>query len=204
MINLSPTDAAALEYVATQLKIPRDWLAAVINFETAGTWDPKISNPNSSARGLIQFMDTTARDLGYASSIDLVTKHPTIESQLKGPVLKYFLKFRPPFRTKQDLYFSVFLPKYRRAPMDTVIYSEDKKKQAAFQKANPGIKTVGDYYRKLEKAFGNKAKFNPGPIIAALFVGVIAYKFFFSPSMRNRANGNRHTEKTRTAAGEEG
>lgn len=178
MITLSQSDKAALQYVAGQLKIPADWVAAVINFETAGTWNPAAANPNSSARGLIQFLDQTAKNLGYTSALDLVAKHPTIESQLKGPVLKYFKQFGP-FRNKQELYFAVFLPKYRRAPLDTVIFSDDAKKQAAFQKANPGIKTVGDYYRKLEAKFAGFKKFNPGPVIAALVVTALVARFFF-------------------------
>jgi len=180
-MNLSPLEIEALRSVATRLGVRPDWLAAVINFETAGTWNPQIKNPHSSARGLIQFIDATAKDLGYASALDLVQKHPTIESQLKGPVLKYFLRQGGKFGTKQELWFAVFLPKYKKAPLDTVIFAEDLAKQAAFRRANPGIKTVGDYYHKLEKMFAkfDKAKLGLGPALVTLAVGIFVFRFFF-------------------------
>jgi len=176
--KLTPSEREALKAVAQRLGVPTDWLAAVINFETAGTWNPTIKNPNSSARGLIQFLDKTAQGLGYQSAVDLVTKHPTIESQLRGPVLKYFLQFAPPFKTKQELWFSVFLPRYKKSPMNTVIYHDDPAKQAAFRRANPGIKTVGDYYHKLEKMF-YKGQSKVLPVIATLALGFLAFRFFF-------------------------
>lgn len=178
MITLTDTEKAALHEVAARLGVPPDWVAAVINFETAGTWDPRIKNPNSSAMGLIQFLDTTAKGLGYTSAFDLVNKHPTIESQLRGPVLKYFLNHGPKFKSKQELWFSVFMPRYKRAPLDTVIYADDKVKQAAFRRANPGIVTVGDYYHKLESLF-EKGRVKIGPAIAILAIGFLALRFFF-------------------------
>jgi len=183
MINLSPSEKQALQDVATRLGVPSSWLAAVINFETAGTWNPTIKNPNSSARGLIQFLDATARDLGYDSALSLVTSNPTIESQLRGPVLRYFLKHGPRFKSKQELWFAVFLPRYKNAPHSTVIYADDLAKQAKFRRANPGIKTVGDYYTKLEKLF-DSAKINYLPAIAVLAVG-----FFVIRVLMRGANG---------------
>ncbi len=178
---MKPTaaDMIALRDVAAALAVPPGWLYAVINFETAGTWDPAIKNPRSSARGLIQFMDATAQGMGYRDSADLVTRHPTIESQLRGPVLKYF-KTWAPFRTEQDFYFSVFLPKYRRASLDTLIFHDDPAKRATFQAANPGIKTVGDYYHKLRAAFakvsGGKT---PGAAVGGLALLALAVTSIF-------------------------
>jgi len=172
---LLPSELQALKDVASRLKVPPAWLAAVINFETAGTWDPQIKNPNSTARGLIQFLDKTAQGLGYESALDLVQKHPTIESQLRGPVLKYFLKAGGNFPTKQALWFTVFLPRYKNAPMGTVIYADDLAKQAQFRRANPGIKTVGDYYHKLEKLFEG-AKINLIPAVAILAIGFVVIR----------------------------
>jgi hypothetical protein len=175
MFKLTAQDRQALIDVAGKLSVPVDWLAAVINFETAGTWDPMKKNPNSSARGLIQFLDATAQQLGYRNSLDLVTRHNTIASQLRGPVLKYFQQWREPARHKQDFYFRVFLPAYRHAPLDTVIYNGEPAKQAKFRKANPGIVTVGDYFRKLESRF---ARFKASPGGAGVIIGLAVLGFF--------------------------
>lgn len=181
-MKVSAADMIALRDVAGKLGVPPGWLYALINFETAGTWDPAIKNPRSSARGLIQFLDATAANLGYRDSLDLVTKHATIESQLRGPVLAYLKPFGP-FNSEQEFYFSVFLPKYRRASLDTVIYANDPERQAKFRAANPGVLTVGDYYNKLRAAFsrvsGGKL---PGAAVgggfAVLTMAVIASIFF--------------------------
>jgi len=179
-MTLSPSALSGLRGVGLALNVPASWLEAVINFETAGTWNPQIKNPLSTARGLIQFLDATAVDLGYQSALDLVTQHPTIESQLTGPVLNYFKKHGP-FRDEQDFVFSVFLPKYRHAPLDTLIYHDDPVKMDRFQRANPGIKTVGDYFNKLRAAFSKIQGSNPGSALGAVALGALAAAslFFF-------------------------
>ncbi len=179
-MNLLPGDLATLKHVASLLNIPAAWLESVIHFETAGTWNPLIKNPLSSARGLIQFMDATAVELGYKNSLDLVNTHPTIQSQLAGPVLAY-LKKRGPFHDHQDFIFSVFLPKYRRASLDTVIYHDDPARMEKFRKANPGIQTVGDYFHKLRSAFAKIQGSNPGSVLGAVALGALtaASMFFF-------------------------
>lgn len=153
----------ALREVADSLGITSDALYKLINFETAGTWNPQIKNPNSSARGLLQFTDSTARKLGYKDSLDLVTKNNSIESQLYFPVLKYLSQFKP-FTTKQSLYMSVFYPKYRN--VDPLTHFPDKVK-----KVNPGIDTVQSYINKVE---GKKST-----VISAGLLSLLALGFYF-------------------------
>ena len=50
--------------LAKKYNIPEDYLYAVMSFETGGTFDPAIENPDSGATGLIQFMPSTAKGLG--------------------------------------------------------------------------------------------------------------------------------------------
>lgn len=57
-------EAQAFSDVATRNGFKPEWLANLVNFETAGTFSPAIQNPNSRATGLIQFMPSTARSLG--------------------------------------------------------------------------------------------------------------------------------------------
>lgn len=52
----TPEKAAAIARVARNIGVSPNDLAAVISFETRGTFSPSITNPTSSATGLIQFM----------------------------------------------------------------------------------------------------------------------------------------------------
>lgn len=180
-MKLSALDFSALNEVAGKLAVPVDRLAAIINFETAGSWDPLIKNPNSSGRGLIQFVDATARALGYRDSLDLVQRHPSIASQLRGPVLRYFQQWQDPPRNAQDFYLRVFLPQYARSAPDAVIYANDPEKRRKFQAANPGIVTVGDYVTKLEAAY-RRAKISfpkagGGMLVALAVLGFLLARY---------------------------
>lgn len=151
----------ALKEVSQKLGIDEKWLNNLIKFES--NWNPKAKNPYSSARGLIQFMDSTAKTMGYKNSSDLIAKHPTVESQLKGPVLKYLSQFKP-FPTKQSLYMSVFYPKARYWSLSSTFPD-------TVQKVNPGIVTVYDYVRKVEKI--------KNPVsIAVIAIAAIGYYLF--------------------------
>ena len=93
--------------VAEQIGAEPEWLAALIAFES--NFDPRAAKPTSTAKGLIQFIDDTAVELGYASSADLVKQHPTYMSQMYGPVLEYLRRYAP-YSSKQELYMAVFQP----------------------------------------------------------------------------------------------
>lgn len=54
--NFTSEKAQAIKETAARIGVHPNDLAAVISFETAGTFSPSIKNPNSSATGLIQFM----------------------------------------------------------------------------------------------------------------------------------------------------
>lgn len=164
---LSEKDRQVLSEVAFSLGVPVGWLYNLIRFETAGTFDPTIKNPYSSARGLIQFLDSTAKGLGYLDSYNLVKMHPTFASQLRGPVSQYLTRFKP-FPNKQSLYLSVFYPRYRNRPSSTPF-------PPSVQKANPGIDTVGDYVRKVD---GNVIPGNILAIVAFIGMGTIIFKQF--------------------------
>lgn len=60
----TPEKAAAISKVAKNIGVNPNDLAAVISFETGGTFDPNKRNPNSSATGLIQFMAGTGGTKG--------------------------------------------------------------------------------------------------------------------------------------------
>jgi hypothetical protein len=146
-----------IEYLAKELNIDSDTLYELIHFETAGTMNPKIQNPFSSAKGLLQFTDPSARKLRdssgkkYISSEQLITKCSTQECQLAipgknnkfgGPVYQYLSGFKN-IQTKHDLYMAVFYP--------TAIGKKDFKFPQHIVDINPGIETSAHYVEQAEK-----------------------------------------------------
>jgi hypothetical protein len=154
---LSTREQNVFQDVAASLRVqdPR-WLIDLVRFESG--FDPQAKNPWSSARGLIQFIDSTARGMGYKDSLDLVTRHPTVESQLKGPVQDYLSPYSP-FNDEYQLYMAVFFPAARKYPPNTPFKEIFKKiyasawesKYADFKKANPSIETPADYVSYVKK-----------------------------------------------------
>lgn len=134
-MGLTKSQEKALVYVAKKIGVPRKKLWGLIQFESS--WNPRAKNKYSSARGLIQFVNKTARDMGYASSLDLVNKNPTIEDQLYNPILKYFQQYIP-YVNDQSLFMAVFYPAARFWP-------ELKEFPGWVKDVNPGIKTPLDY-----------------------------------------------------------
>lgn len=60
---LSTAEEAALRNVASRLGVNRDTLYNLINFESG--WNPQATNKFTGARGLIQFMPSTAAWMGF-------------------------------------------------------------------------------------------------------------------------------------------
>ncbi len=141
---LSQRENQALNMVSSKLGVSPTKLKYLIEFESK--WNPKIKNPYSSARGLIQFLNKTARGLGYSNSLDLVQKHPTREGQLLGPVYNYLKKFKP-FTNDQSLFMAVFYPRARYWPTN-------KEFPTNVQRVNLGVRTPGDYMRKVYTRLG--------------------------------------------------
>lgn len=166
-------EAEIIRDVADRLGTKAHWLDALINFETAGTYSPLIKNPNSSARGLIQVIDSTAQsDFGYSDSSSLVMEYPDFESQMYNVVLPYLQKYKP-FPTKQSLYMAVFYPKYRDVPRSTVFPEH-------VRKVNPGITTVQDYINFVDRRIKTSELRIPKSIpvlMAAILTGTAVYLY---------------------------
>lgn len=119
--------ADKIREVARKVGARPSYLDALINFETAGTYDPLIENPrpDSTAKGLIQINDPTALDLFGMTSEELVRKYPTFDSQMDNVVLPYLQQRKrvynndEPLFTKHKLYMSVFYPAYMDEEPDT-------------------------------------------------------------------------------------
>lgn len=82
-------------------------LMAVMAFETGRTFSPSVSNPLSSATGLIQFMDATARGMGTSTA--KLARMSAVE-QLSW-VEEYFRHNAKRIRTLEDMYMAVLWPR---------------------------------------------------------------------------------------------
>ncbi|MBT9158857.1 MAG: hypothetical protein DDT26_00105 [Dehalococcoidia bacterium] len=97
----------ALIELAGRLQIEPIWLAAVISFETGGTFSPSIRNAvGSGATGLIQFMPATARGLG--TTTDALAALTAVE-QLRW-VEAYFQPYVGRMKSLEDTYMAVLWP----------------------------------------------------------------------------------------------
>lgn len=106
--------------VAQRLGLNPSYLAAVISFETGGTFSSSIRNPTSRAVGLIQFTEATAVALG--TTTDWLAGLSPID-QL-GWVQSYYAKVlgQRSITSITDHYLAVFAPAGLRRGPDYVLY----------------------------------------------------------------------------------
>ena len=148
------------------------FLAALIDFESK--FNPQAANPRSSAKGLLQFTNNTAQNLGYSDSLDLITKNPTFAGQIKNAVIPYLKKFAP-FENQQSLYMAVFYPAARKWPINTIFPS-------SVREANPGITTISDYINKV-----NNRKLLPIAIPFSILLVILLIILFTQKEKKDNA-----------------
>lgn len=102
------------------LNINPDWLMAVMGFETGYTFDPTTSNPGSSATGLIQFLEITARGLGTTTT---ALRRMTAVQQLDY-VEKYFAQYASRITNLGDCYMAVLWPVAMGRPDSYVMWTK--------------------------------------------------------------------------------
>lgn len=127
-------------------------LFKVMAFETNNTFDPKITNPYSGARGVIQFTNSTSRTLVSPSgrklrdANDLVSTYPKFSDQMAtpgqynphgGPVYQYLHRFGK-IESDRELYLAIFYPM-------AINWSDDHILPEIVRNQNPGVTTIGDY-----------------------------------------------------------
>jgi hypothetical protein len=136
--------------VSAELGIPVEWLLAVINSETGGTFKSDISNIGciktkgdytKCAIGLIQFMPDTAKSLG--TSINELKNMSNVK-QLDY-VKKYFYPYRNKITRFIDLYLVTFYPVALNKPDSFILGSERSQSFAKkVYQQNKGIDQNGD------------------------------------------------------------
>ena len=84
-----------------------NWLMACMAFETGRTFSPRVRNPGSSATGLVQFMDATARGMGTTTA--KLANMNAVE-QL-GWVERYFRPNASRIKSLEDMYMAILWPR---------------------------------------------------------------------------------------------
>ncbi|WP_139977859.1 peptidoglycan-binding domain-containing protein [Nocardioides litoris] len=101
--NVTPEFLRQVEGMSQRLGARPEHIMAAMSFETGGTFASDVRNPRSSATGLIQFMDSTARGLGTTTG-DLARMSPT--EQLRY-VERYFEPHRGRLGDLESVYTSI-------------------------------------------------------------------------------------------------
>lgn len=82
------------------------YLMACMAFETGRTFSPKIKNPNSSAIGLIQFMNSTLSGLKVTrTQVTLMSAEEQLDL-----VKKYFMPYHKKIKGIEDMYMAILWP----------------------------------------------------------------------------------------------
>jgi hypothetical protein len=146
--NVTKGDVQLIQDSADYFGFRPEWLANLINFESAGTFNPAITN-SIGATGLIQFMGTTAPSIGtttaalrtmtFAQQMVYVNKYIYMWYKTKKWVDVQGVPIKNKL-TQPDLFMMIFYP--------AAIGNPDYVFPASVTAANAGIKTPNDYYNK--------------------------------------------------------
>lgn len=145
---------AKVRKISLWLGIDPNWLMAIMYFETARTMSPSITN-SIGATGLIQFMPTTAIDMGTTTA--KLRAMSNVE-QLDW-VYKYLKTYASKYKKFIDVYFGVFFPAAIGKPNDYVLEtkklsrSEIARKNPAFDNNKDGKITKGEVEATMLKKF---------------------------------------------------
>jgi hypothetical protein len=143
--DTSKSDLKKLGQISDKYGFPVEWLANLINHESAGTWNPAIQN-NIGATGLIQFLPSTASNYGvtptqlaqmnFSQQLDYVDKYlgRNLKKVLdeKGKVSNTF--------NQTDLFMTIFYP--------VAVGNPNYPFPSYVQSANGGIRTPLEYTTK--------------------------------------------------------
>ena len=137
--GLSEEFKTAVNEMSQRLNIESDWILAVMNFETDGTFSPSKKNKTNGATGLIQFMPKYAPgDVG--KTVQELAQMTQIE-QLKYVEIYLEKKGGSKLKSLEDVAMCIFYP--------VAIGNPDYKFPANVVQANNGISTPKEYVRRV-------------------------------------------------------
>ncbi|WP_231985542.1 baseplate hub protein [Pseudomonas vancouverensis] len=121
--------------ISGNLSIDPNWLMAVMGFETGYTFSPAARNPGSTATGLIQFVESTARSLGTSTA---QLARMTAVRQLDY-VEGYYRPYNGRIRNLGDAYLAVLWPSAVGRPDSYVMWERDSGPYQREYAANSGL-----------------------------------------------------------------
>ncbi len=126
--------------IADSLDTDPNYLMACMAFESGETFSPSVENAaGSGATGLIQFMPSTAEDLGTTAE-ELASM--TAEEQLDY-VEEYFKPHKGKLKSIEDVYMAILWPKAVGKPSDYVLFRKDDPKHPQYYRYNKGLDLKG-------------------------------------------------------------
>lgn len=155
--------------VAASIGVPHDHLLRAISFETGGTFNPKAKNPGSTATGLIQFLEATAKELG-TSTAELAKMSATEQLPFVEKYLSRWLKTKgvenPGFG---DLYAAIHYPAAVGKDDGFVLYkrgTEAYDVNSSLDSNGDGTVTKGEAWREAWNRSGGGGIVGPGNFAA--------------------------------------
>jgi hypothetical protein len=148
--KVSPAFRAKVRDIASHLGCQADDLMACMAWESGRSFRPDVANmAGSGAVGLIQFMPSTAAQLGVTPA-ELAAM--TAERQL-DLVAAYFRPYRHRLVNLPDLYMAILWPAAIGKPLSAVLFDKDDHTHPARFRQNAGLDTNKDgHVTKLEAA----------------------------------------------------
>lgn len=140
--------------IANSLGISPNWLMIVMNNETVGTFSPSIKNPLSTATGLIQFLESTAKSLGTSTA--QLAKMSNVE-QLDY-VKKYFQKYASKINSLPEAYLAVFYPAALGKPKDWMFPKNVVAVNKIFDITKDGQLSRGEFDQYVLQKYGSYLK----------------------------------------------
>jgi len=144
----------AVESASQNLGINSSDLLTAISFETVGTFRPDIKNPGSTATGLIQFLESTAKGLG-TSTAELAQMDRTQQMEY---VEKYLRPFKGRMKNLGDVYMAIHWPAGVGKDDNYVMYrkgSENYDKNKGLDVSGDGTVTRGEALQRVRQSAGS-------------------------------------------------
>lgn len=130
-----------------------DWLMACMNFESGGTFDPRIQNiGGSNYFGLIQFGEMAAKDLGYTLR-QVIAMDQLTQLKLVFAYFDMWAKRGKKYTQLEDFYLTILYPAAVGMKADETLWRKDLANGAqnknyvqnrGFDKNKDGLITIGE------------------------------------------------------------